>query len=853
MSREEEVVLNPPEVATKGRIELNLHSGAILVDQQGIDFGDQEIEAFMAEMLMGQRPIDSRWPNRVITIPLLIGATGDFDAARIALQAEVGRINEEGGWLRRRIIGGDYGEAGKHLFADLVKATLKLGGGTLPASEGFDPNAELILEALPDFYGDEIVEAAFEGTGDASTTILTKGNLPGRVTSLTVTDKSGNDQLGLGWHFRCRNYSSAETAKWAYEAEAMTPLDAAAEVELTGASGGKAVLHSNLSTSWTPVLSTNLRAGSFLTHKGLYDVWARVYSTSSTPPWLRLLYDIGDLVAPSENRQVQVPGKEAFYLVNLGQINLQAVPFGEQRWEGIVQAYGASGGENISIDRLYFFCGDESSGTPQAPLSFQTPAAGYKARDEFNQAEANLNEQPLNATGVVSGPKSPGTVEDNAGTGSSSWATPANAKASDNAYAEVAMASGESHYLKATNMGFSIPELATIAGIAVTVERSKSSADPNVCGFLDSRASLLKAGVVQAINKASGSGWTTVDTISSYGSGGDLWGTTWTPAQLNASNFGFVLAVKATGTTKINTARVDAITVTVYYTEAGTTKWATSGDATDLKIISASHNVQRSEVSDTTINQGRYAIAGTATFTNIIAGVKCKREASEAAASEEIRQGALIRYTNEENWLMGCFDFVNAASPGEDSLRILKRKAGAVTELLKLPLTASTLWRQVWIEANAQGRILLWAQLAENGSPELLGVLFDTDLATGGTLASGKVGFYDAKTGAKTNTRQYDNFAAWVPSHDAVIFGSKNARLASTGIYRQSEDGKSYGSIARPGADLPRLPVSGSEERPVEIALRPGRGVFGETPDAGLDPTAAQLAYRPCYSGVPSS
>ena len=35
--------------------------------------------------------------------------------------------------------------------------------------------------------------------------------------------------------------------------------------------------------------------------------------------------------------------------------------------------------------------------------------------------------------------------------------------------------------------------------------------------------------------------------------------------------------------------------------------------------------------------------------------------------------------------------------------------------------------------------------------------------------------------------------------------------------------------------DLPRLPVSGSEERPVEVALKRDRGGFGELPDSGID------------------
>ena len=152
--RRERVILNPSAVAGADRVEINLHSGAIRVDKPGPDWGQAEINLFMAKLAMGSISIDSEWPNRVITIPLLLGMNGDFDAARIALQAEAARICEEGGTLMREVIGGSYGEAGGHLFADLVKATVKFSGGTEQAMQGLDPEAQLILEALPDFYGD---------------------------------------------------------------------------------------------------------------------------------------------------------------------------------------------------------------------------------------------------------------------------------------------------------------------------------------------------------------------------------------------------------------------------------------------------------------------------------------------------------------------------------------------------------------------------------------------------------------------------------------------------------------------------------------------------------------------------
>ena len=356
-----QLVLNPEEVATAGRVETSLEdpTSGIRVFHEGLDFGDVEIKAYQAEGHFGSSPIDHDWPARTIKIPLIIRpAEGlSFDAQRSRLEARVAEINNEGGgWLKRVL------PSGKHIFADLVEAKLHLSVDWLTENRDIDRGATLELVAKPDLYEEEEELEVHEGTGDLAFTEVIKGTMPARVSSLIVTDTSGNDQKGLLWHFRGRNYDSAETAEWAYNAEALELLDLAEKATLSGSYGTKAVKHPNLSTEWTPVLGTTIGGEEFLTHVGVYDVWARVYSTSTELPWLRLLWDLGDMIAPSENVQVQVPGKEAFYDVYLGQINLRTLPFGDQRWKGVIYARGEEGGENVWIDRLRFVCADEKLG-----------------------------------------------------------------------------------------------------------------------------------------------------------------------------------------------------------------------------------------------------------------------------------------------------------------------------------------------------------------------------------------------------------------------------------------------------------------------------------------------------------
>lgn len=140
------------------------------------------------------------------------------------------------------------------------------------------------------------------------------------------------------------------------------------------------------------------------------------------------------------------------------------------------------------------------------------------------------------------------------------WSNVSNAGASDNAYATASLSpTTQSHYLKATNFGFSIPAGAAISGIVVEVERKESGAGV----AQDNRVRIVKGGTIGTTDKASASEWPTSDAYATYGSDIDLWGETWTVDDINASNFG--VAVSALGLTNSGTASIDHIRITVYY------------------------------------------------------------------------------------------------------------------------------------------------------------------------------------------------------------------------------------------------------------------------------------------------
>ncbi len=177
----------------------------------------------------------------------------------------------------------------------------------------------------------------------------------------------------------------------------------------------------------------------------------------------------------------------------------------------------------------------------------------------------------------------PGTGANVTGVGTIAWTNPGNITADDTAYAtatNVPSNGGHTNYLRGTNFGFAIPAGATINGITVRINRQSS-------GFLspflrDNIVRLVKAGAIVGSNLAvTAAEWPTSLETATYGSATNLWGTTWTAAEINDANFGVVLSARNANTNFNRTATVDFIQVTVEYTLlTGTTSAVVCGGGT---------------------------------------------------------------------------------------------------------------------------------------------------------------------------------------------------------------------------------------------------------------------------------
>lgn len=155
---------------------------------------------------------------------------------------------------------------------------------------------------------------------------------------------------------------------------------------------------------------------------------------------------------------------------------------------------------------------------------------------------------------------------DGSSCGGSTWSNSNNFFADDGSAANTTAAPTRCADL--TGGGFSIPEGSTIDGIEVSVERRSA-----VSGFaVDRYLQLIKNGSASGDDKAD---TTTTYTSSyqtiTYGSSSDLWGQSWSYADINASNFGVRFSANCydLGCEFPVGIAVDFISVKVYYSEGG--------------------------------------------------------------------------------------------------------------------------------------------------------------------------------------------------------------------------------------------------------------------------------------------
>src|SRR5262249_53338691 len=138
-----------------------------------------------------------------------------------------------------------------------------------------------------------------------------------------------------------------------------------------------------------------------------------------------------------------------------------------------------------------------------------------------------------------------------------------NAQSSDTNSTTASLNNASSNFLKCTGFGFSIPTGSTITGIQVEWQRNGSS-------IVDNAVRIVKGDAIGSTDRSNSSAvtWPASDGFTSYGGGADLWGASWTAADINAANFGAALS-GLNPSSGNKTASVNSLRITVSYEACG--------------------------------------------------------------------------------------------------------------------------------------------------------------------------------------------------------------------------------------------------------------------------------------------
>lgn len=272
--------------------------------------------------------------------------------------------------------------------------------------------------------------------------------------------------------------------------------------------------------------------------------------------------------------------------------------------------------------------------------------------------------------------------------------------------------------------------------------------------------------------------------------------------------------------------------------------WSGAGDADDFQVSGASaYNATRTAVSDTA-NTGRWAVAGTS-----VAASAAQINFSYSAYTTSGKMGAVLRYTDTNNWFSATVDATSVA--GVYSLSVKKRVAGTITTVASSSLVALSINTTygITISADASGN---WTAALSQGSATIR-TLSGTDsvLATAGALASGKGGIYDEYTAASPAvTRTYDNFnvesyGTSDAKQDAAMFASQSCEIRSDTAVREDSTGTVWNDVSRYEGDYLKLPASGRDNRTIRFTLKASRYAPDSGADSGIDDISARLSYQP--------
>ena len=218
--------------------------------------------------------------------------------------------------------------------------------------------------------------------------------------------------------------------------------------------------------------------------------------------------------------------------------------------------------------------------------------------------------------------------------------------------------------------------------------------------------------------------------------------------------------------------------------------------------------------------------------------------------------GLLTRYAGTTNFAAAYLNpNPEGTDPADGSEAIVGFVAGSAGRTASFPITAGREYSLATaVTSNGVYRVWAWEEGRERPTSPLV-VGYASALATGGSAASGSVGFYSSgnfNAGLSSGSATIDDWYAYVPNADAAVLSGRALSARHDGAWRQAAGADVYAPALVTG-NYPRDPVAGIEGRVTRTLVVASAGDLDDEPD--LTPTAWNVTrhYRPTYLFVPEA
>lgn len=213
------------------------------------------------------------------------------------------------------------------------------------------------------------------------------------------------------------------------------------------------------------------------------------------------------------------------------------------------------------------------------------------------------------------------------------------------------------------------------------------------------------------------------------------------------------------------------------------------------------------------------------------------------------RSGVVARWVDASNLVYLQVDWY------ERVLYLQVRVAGAVTSVRSTPIATGG-WLGLRLVVFPSGTVV--GQIVDAfGFPTAEVTTYSAALATGGALATGRVGLIDSHLGSVLASRYTDDFYSARPSAEEVlVHPGRSLEIATDRRVREAADRPTYARIddfrGSPSLRLPPTKAEDENSLGGRIIARLQRNNVESAPaDVVMDPTAAQVTIRPAYVLVP--